>query len=203
MDARRWMLSEECCNISAFPSGHLKTHSSSKKQGWLLLLTLTIKAAVCGPPWNHFRHTAAIPGLPVGCAVHTGYQRKMEYLGCRNTESVGMCCHVRVLPWSSIAQWECSLCMEAVVHPWLNVMHSAVLQILMFSKASEAKQKSAQRIQMKTNNRKTFLSHCFQRPAGSQAGEGLSEMQGKEMWKAMNEEGSNCSDSWELVCAVR
>lgn len=82
-------------------------------------------------------------------------------------------------------------------------MHSAVFQILMFSKASEAKQESAPRIQMKINNRKTFLSHRFQRPAGSRAGEGLSEMQGEEMRKAMNRKGSNCSDSWELLCAVR
>lgn len=56
---------------------------------------------------------------------------------------------------------------------------------------------------MKINNWKTFLSHRFQRPAGSWAGEGLSEMQGEEMRKAMNGKGSNCSDSWELLCAVR
>lgn len=56
---------------------------------------------------------------------------------------------------------------------------------------------------MKINNRKTFLPHRFQRPAGSRAGEGLSEMQGEEMRKAMNRKGSNCSDSWELLCAVR
>lgn len=56
---------------------------------------------------------------------------------------------------------------------------------------------------MEINNRKTFLSHRFQRPAGSRAGEGLSEMQGEEIWKAMNGKGSSCSDSWELLCAVR
>lgn len=67
------------------------------------------------------------------------------------------------------------------------------------------KQKSAQRIQIKINNRKKNYLIPLLPEACLKAceGEGLSEIQRKEMWKELNEKGSDCNDSWEPVCAVR
>lgn len=89
-------------------------------------------------------------------------------------------------PWSSEVPHKSGWCAEALVQPWLGIVHTALFQMLMYPEASgvwNRKTSPRDSKQNKQQKKNFILSCCFQRPAGSHVQERLSEMQRREVWK--------------------